>query len=185
VKVGQTIITVLDGSGTSHTLAAPFAGQALTLGVSPGQPVTVGEPVLSLEAAPSTPSATGPTLHAVLFVPSSKVSSIGPGMPVQMSLNSAPSAAFGLLRGKVTSIQPFPVTSGQALALLGNQLLVNKLVGNQVVQLVTVTLTADHTKSGYAWTTANGPPFPLTPQSLLSATVRIGNEHPINLVFGK
>ena len=181
ISAGQPVATIVDPDGKDHTVTAQVAGRIVTVSVSEGQPVQVGSALITVE--PGDPADTN--LHAVLFAPSSKAGQIGPGMSVVLSVDAAPSSAFGLLRGKVESVGTYPITSGQALALLNNDLLVQRFVGSDAVQLITVTLQADkNTKSGYTWTTKHGPPFPLMPQSLLQGTVRVGDEHPVSLVFG-
>ena len=102
-----------------------------------------------------------------------------------MSVDVVPSAAFGLLRGEVVSVDPYPVTSGQALGLLGNDVVATALLQGGPVRLVHVRLQPDSaTHSGYAWTTKAGPPFPVLAQSMVQATVRVSSQHPINLIFG-
>ncbi len=181
VSSGQVIATVTDPRGAKTTVTSPFAGRAVTVSAAVGLPVQIGTPLVAVQGG----GASGNRLHAALLVSSSKAAQLAPGQEVDMSVDSAPSAAFGLLRGKVQSVSPFPLTSGQALSLLGNDALVRQFVSRSPTQLVTVTVDTDSkTKSGYSWTTHNGPPFPLLPQTLLKATVRVGNEHPIHIVFG-
>ena len=185
LSAGDAVVTLVDGSGKSTSVSSPFDGQAITVSVTPGQVVQVGSPLATvLLGKPGTAGAR--TLNASLFVPASQAAQIAPGMQVQMAVDVVPQAAFGLLRGEVKSVEPFPLTSGQALGVVGNDLVVNDLLHGGPMRLVHVTLQADTTvESGYAWTTKNGPPFPLLAQSLLNASVKISSEHPINLVFGR
>lgn len=179
VTVGEQVGTVLDPQQRAHPVSSPFAGQVVALAAQVGQPVSSGSTVLTLRAS------SGAALVAQLFVSSDKAATIGPGMPVQLSVESAPSAAFGLLRGTVQAVSTQTITPDQAMALLGNEILVHKLTSSGPQRLVTVALRADRsTRSGYSWTSGGGPPFALPAQSLLSGTVQIGTQKPIDFVFG-
>ncbi|MCW2546809.1 MAG: hypothetical protein JWN96_1269 [Mycobacterium sp.] len=183
VSAGQSLVTVVDPAGKSTTVSSPLSGQTITVSVAAGQQVQAGTPLVTVVAQTAGQT---PNLSAILFVKSSTASQLAPGMTVQMSVDTVPSSVFGLLRGEVTSVEPYPVTSGQALAVVGNDLTAATFVKGGPVRLVHVKLQASaSTKSGYAWTTKDGPPFPLLAQSLLNGTVHVSSEHPINLVFGR
>lgn len=179
VTTGEQVASVLDPSQRDHAVTSPFAGQVVAVESLVGQPITVGATVVTLR------SGGGTDLVAQLFVPSDNAASIAPGMHVLMSAESAPSAAFGLLKGDVQTVSAQTITPDQASALLGNEILVRKLTSSGPQRLVTVTLHIDSAnRSGYAWTSGAGPPFALPPQTLLSGTVQIGSQKPIDFVFG-
>jgi multidrug efflux pump subunit AcrA (membrane-fusion protein) len=180
VTAGQQVATVLRPTGQDAPVTSAFAGSVVAVPAAVGQPVTAGTTVLDLRAAGNSSA-----LVAQLFVASGTAAQIAPGMSVLMSVEAAPSAAFGLLKGHVRSVSAQTLSSEQALAVLGNDVLVKRLASSGPQRLVTVVLNADtHNRSGYAWTSSNGPPFPLPAQTLLTATVRIGSQRPIDFVFG-
>jgi multidrug resistance efflux pump len=183
VTAGQSLVTVVDPAGKSTTVSSPIAGQTITVSVAAGEQVDVGTPLATVVP---TKDGEGPDLSAVLFVPSSSAAQLAPGMKVQMSIDTVPSSVFGLVKGEVSSVEPYPVTTGEALAVTGNDLTAATFVKGGPVRLVHIKLDpSSSTRSGYAWTTKAGPPFSLLAQGLLSGTVHVSNEHPINLVFGR
>lgn len=180
VETGDGLVTVVDDDGERHTVPSPFDGTAIEIGVAAGEQVREGSPVADVMVGD--PDEAG--LEVILLVPSEDAAQIAPGMDVNMAVASAPTAAFGLLRGTVETVVPTPLTSDDALRLLGNDLLVEELVAGRPVNPIIVAVERDaDTASGYAWTTGDGPPFPVFPQTLITATVRTGNERPIDLVF--
>ncbi|MHB8342061.1 MAG: HlyD family efflux transporter periplasmic adaptor subunit, partial [Mycobacteriales bacterium] len=186
VRAGEPVATVIDPSDHAYLVASPFAGQVVAVSVTAGEPVQIGTALLTVARGAGPGAAPGAGLVVTLFVPAASAAEIGPGMTARISVDSAPSVAFGLLRGRVASVDPYPLTPGQALALLGNPVLANLFLTTGPVQVVTVDLVPDpRNRSGYAWTTAAGPPFPLLPQTLLSASVQLGSQQPIKFLFGR
>lgn len=182
ISEGDPLVTVVAADGEHTTIDSPFDGTAISVSVAVGQPVEEGTLITTVQSG----EPAGAGLHAVVLVPSQEAAQIAPGMDVKLAVSSAPSAAFGLLRGTVESVSASPLTSGEALALFGNDVLVQELVGDEPVNQVVIAVDSDpDTASGYAWTTADGPPFPVFPQTLVTATVQTGDQRPIDVVFGR
>ena len=122
----------------------------------------------------------------MLFVPSDQAAGIVPGQSVGLNVESAPSAAFGLLRGRVVSVSQFPLTSAEVNAVLGGTTTAGTFGAGVAPRLVTVSLERNgHTASGYAWTTAAGPPEPLPDQVPAAGTVTLGSQAPVSLLFSR
>ncbi|HEY1916260.1 MAG TPA: HlyD family efflux transporter periplasmic adaptor subunit [Streptosporangiaceae bacterium] len=181
VKAGQDLVDIRDAGGATHEIVSPLAGQVTSLGVSAGEVVSTGSSVATVERATG-----GGQLVAMLFVPSDQAAQIVPGESVGLNVESAPSAAFGLLRGRVVSVSQFPLTTAEVNAVLGGAATAGTFAAGVAPRLVTVSLQKDsRTASGYAWTTAAGPPGPLPDQVSAAGTVTLGSQAPISLLFSR
>ncbi|GEM_PF-528246 len=182
VSSGEVLATVLgQGGAAAHDVISPFAGQVVSIGVSTGEVIGTGSPVVTMELTGGDDQLVG-----MLFVSSADVAGIFPGQSVTLAVSSAPAAAFGLLRGRVASVSQYPLTALEINALVGGDLPIGPLEAGGAPYLVTVKLTADHeTATGYAWTTADGPPTALALQVPATGTVTLGSYAPITLLFGK
>jgi pyruvate/2-oxoglutarate dehydrogenase complex dihydrolipoamide acyltransferase (E2) component len=180
VRAGQELADIRDAGGASHEIVSPFAGQVTSVGVAVGQVISTGSAVATVERS----AVGGSQLVALLLVPSSQAAQIVPGEGVGLSVASAPSAAFGLLRGRVVSVSQFPLTSAEVNAVLGGTTTAAMSGAGVAPRLVTVSLQKDsRTASGYAWTTAAGPPQALPAQTTATGTVTLGSQAPISLLF--
>jgi len=179
VSAGQDLAVVRDARGTSHEIASLFAGQVISVDVSEGEVIGAGSTIAVIErTSPDQP------LVAVLFVSARKAASIFVGEKVGLSVGSAPAAAFGLLRGQVTSVGQFPLTGPEVDALFGGVIPTDTLASYGGKILVTVGLRKDSsTVSGYAWTTVAGPPHPLRALTTASGTITLGTLSPVTLLF--
>jgi hypothetical protein len=182
VQAGQDLADIGDASGASHEIVSPAAGQVTSIAVADGQVISTGSAVATIERG----TGSGGPLVAMLFVSSDQAAGIVPGEDVQLSVASAPSAAFGLLRGRVLSVSQFPLTSAEVNAALGGTATAGTFGAVVAPRLVTVSLQRDsRTVSGYSWTTAAGPPQPLPDQVPAAGTVSLGSQQPISLLFGR
>lgn len=180
VRAGQEVAVV--GSGSKQTtVTAPFSGQIVGLNVSPGQVVQFGEPLYTIQRSVAQPSNTS----VYLFVPSANGSGLAPGMSVNVTVSTAPSAAFGVLRGKISRVSEAPLSTAAVTALVGNPDLAQVLTKNGPPLLAEVTLTRNgKTRSGFSWSTPKGPPFPLEAGTPVTAKVVEQQQKPINVIFG-
>lgn len=182
IAAGDVVVTITDPTGETHTITSPFPGTVSSAPVEVGEAVQIGTTVVTLERT----DGQNAQLVGMLFVPSASGASVAPGMVVDLSISSAPAAAYGVLRGRVASVGAFPVTDQQLQALLGNELLTNQFLSKGAADLVVVNLDTDpSTESGLRWSTPKGPPFRIMSLTELSGSVQIGSEKPISLVFGR
>lgn len=180
VQQGQEVAVV--GSGANQTkVTAPFSGQIVGLNVSPGQVVQFGQPLYTLQRAFAQPGNTS----VYLFVPSTNGGGLAPGMAVNVAVSTAPSSAFGVLHGKVSRVSAAPLSTAAVAALVGNPDLAQTLTKNGPPLLAEVALTRDSkTRSGFAWSTPKGPPFPLQAGTPVTAKVVQQQQKPIDVIFG-
>jgi pyruvate/2-oxoglutarate dehydrogenase complex dihydrolipoamide acyltransferase (E2) component len=182
VRAGQVLAVVRDAGGASHTILSPYAGQVISVGVADGEVIGTGSPVATIERAAT---GAGP-LVAMLFVSSQSAAGITPGDVVGLSVASAPTSAFGLLRGQVISVSQFPLTDAEVNAVLGGTATASEFGAGSTPLLVTVRLLRNsRTPTGYAWTTAAGPPQALPAQVQATGTVTVGSQAPISLLFSR
>lgn len=182
VERGDEVAIIADEKGTEIIIDSPFSGQVVGLGVTEAQIVDRGDALTTIEriSAPEEP------IVAMLFVPEDQAQSLLPGITVQMSVSAAPAAAFGLLKGTVSSVSPFALNSGQISALVGGDLAAQQYTSFIAPHLVIVELTPDSsTVSGFAWSTEAGPPLKLRSQVSVSATLDVAQQSPISMIFGR
>ncbi|MFC4056738.1 HlyD family efflux transporter periplasmic adaptor subunit [Planomonospora corallina] len=182
VIVGQPVAELLDAEGRTRTVDSPFTGQVVGTTVSDGQVVAIGGTVATVERT----DIPGDRLVAMVFVPADRAAWIAPGRPVDLSVSTAPAAAFGLLRGRVTSVGRYPLTEEALAGLVGGQLAARRYATVQAPLMVIVDLIPDaDSRSGYAWSTAQGPPVQLDSQVTVSASIHLREQTPFDLVLGR
>ena len=182
IKAGQVVAHVRLDSGATQVVSTRWGGDITGVPIDVGNYVAIGQPLIAIERS----NVPDNRLLAFLFVNPAKASGIAPGMNVDLNVSSAPAAAFGVLRGKVTSVASYPSTYEDVLNLLSDQTLAHQFTDSGPATLVTVDFVKDsNTRSGYKWSTSAGPPFPIRSGVDVEGTVIQGAQAPIKLVFGK
>jgi len=181
VPAGTPVMSIVSASGSTKLVRTPFAGIVTSVLVTSGQYVTPGAALLDIERT----DAADDRLLARIYVPAAQAVDLQPGDQVSLTVSSAPAQAFGVLRGRITSVDAFPETRQQILDFLGgNELLCARFLSNGDPIGVTVDLTADaSTVSGFRWSTKTGPPFQLDSQTLVTASISLPGERPITWVL--
>ncbi|MEU3369414.1 HlyD family efflux transporter periplasmic adaptor subunit [Streptomyces sp. NPDC006711] len=182
VAAGQPVARVRSADGTSSPVTSPFAGHVVGLGVSEGQVIPAGSTLATVERT----DAADDRIVAMVFVPAARAVGLVPGRPVDLSVSSAPAGVFGLLRGRITSVSPYPLTSGELTGLVGGDLAARSYAATSAPRLVVVDLVrSSATRSGYAWSTTDGPPHALDTQVSVQATINLGSQTPFSLILGR
>jgi hypothetical protein len=162
------------GDNVIRTIAA---GRVTTLSVTIGAVVTTGANVATMERVdrPSAP------LWAVVYVPADKAATVPVGAAVDLTVQSVPAQRWGTLRGHVRSVGTAPQTRQQITAFLGDEQLGEDFArgGRPVVVLVRLDASTD-TRSGYRWSSSQGPPFRLDSMTGASASIRLARQHPVD-----
>lgn len=182
VGAGREVAVVTDASGASHQVVSLFSGQVISLQVAEGEAVGPGVTVAILERdAPG-----GDQRVAMLFSSPGQAAGIAPGESVGLAVASAPSAAFGLLRGHVLAVSKFPLTTAELSARFDGIIPPSTLAADGGALLVTVGLERDgRTVSGYSWTTAAGPPQAVPLSVPVTGAITLGGQAPLSLLFGE
>lgn len=151
------------------------AGRVTALVARVGSVVTTGTDVATLE---KTASAKDPLL-AMLYVPATGAANIPAGADVDLTVPAA--QKYGVLRGEVKAVGRAAQTRRQVTDFLGDSELAGQFTkgGARVPVLVKLT-TSPSSKSGYAWSSAGGPPYALTSMTLTSGAVHLADQRPID-----
>lgn len=184
VRKGQVIAEVadatIDGPPIVSRIHAASDGRVLQALVKNGAQVTVGTPLLTVEAADSE----GAPLQALLYVPLADATRLRTQMSVHLSPSDFHKEEFGYVLGRVKSIGEFPVTRQEAEGALSNPELVDSLLSDGPMLAVLVDLVPDRdSPSGYKWSSGKGPKGSLSRGTLCSALVTVQRQHPAELVI--
>ncbi|CAL9341721.1 HlyD family efflux transporter periplasmic adaptor subunit [Streptomyces sp. enrichment culture] len=161
---GETVVRSLD------------AGRVTTLAATVGRIIRTGADVAAVERT----GRAGEPLSATVYVPADRAAAVPAGASVDLTVQSVPSEEYGVLRGRVESVDRTAQSAGQIASFLGDPALGEQFAREGRPVAVTVELrTSSTTKSGYAWSSADGPPFRLTSMTLASASIRLADRRPV------
>ncbi|MFE5405997.1 HlyD family efflux transporter periplasmic adaptor subunit [Streptomyces sp. NPDC056580] len=153
------------------------AGRVTALGATIGQIVQTGADVASVEkiAHASDP------LYATVYVPAENAAAIPAHAAVDLTVSSVPEQRYGVLRGHVKSVDRAAQSPQSIAAFLGDSQLGEQFTrkGRPVAVLVTLDRSAS-TKSGYRWSSAEGPPYRLDSMTLASGSVKLADQRPVD-----
>ena len=178
VEAGQPLCSLKTASGGVAEVTAPVAGTIDQVFVSSGSFVPTTSAVA--EMVPS-----GPPLRGLIFVSASQGKLIRPGMQVNLSPTTAPSADYGSIRGAVLSVSSFPLGTHRISLLVGSRpSLASSIEALGPSFEVVVALDRDPSaSSGYAWTSGRGPDFEIPAGTLLTATITTSVQRPAQAAF--
>lgn len=181
VTGGAQVAVVQDGSGTAHRLLAPATGTVLLADYPVGTAVDPTDQIVVLERA----DGDGHALQAAVLLPQSAAVTVYPGLAVSLSVSVVPASQFGLLRGVVRQVSGYPATAQGLSSLVLDGPVAGAALDAGPMRLVIIDLVPDPaTRSGYAWTSVTGPPFPLQFQDEVHATVHLPDRAPIRYLLG-
>jgi hypothetical protein len=115
-----------------------------------------------------------------VYVPAEDAASIPAHATVDLTVSSVPTQTYGVLRGQVTSVDREAQSAQSIAAFLGDSQLGEQFTRKGRPVAVTVALDTSATKSGYRWSTSDGPPFGLDSMTLASASVKLADQRPID-----
>ncbi|MEW6268612.1 MAG: NHLP bacteriocin system secretion protein [Thermodesulfobacteriota bacterium] len=158
-------------------LVASNDGEVIGLVALPGQAVSTGDTVVSIEAL-------NESMKALVYMTSGLGKRVQTGMTMQVSPGTAEVYDYGYIVARVTAVSEAPATQEAMLALLGNQRLVESFTEKGAPIAVEADLELDHrTPSGFRWSSSKGPPFEIRSGTLCSARVITQEQRPITLVI--
>ncbi|WP_371619931.1 HlyD family efflux transporter periplasmic adaptor subunit [Streptomyces sp. NBC_00454] len=173
---GAPLLTVRTDQG-DRPVRAVIGGRLATLVAKVGSVVTTGADVATVEHVkdPQDP------LVAVLYVPAGSGSTIPVGAPVDLSVQSVPRHRFGVLRGRVKAVGRAPQTQAQISGFLGDSGLAEQFArqGNPVAVFVELERSSA-TKSGYQWSSADGPPYTVDSTTPVTGAVHLAAQRPVD-----
>ncbi len=166
---------------------SPEAGRILELSVHPGEVVSTGGRIGSLElvSAQSSGVAGGDrsgSLKNLAYFPVRSGKRIQKGMQVRVTPTTVERERYGSIVGTVTRVAPFPVTEQTLAARVGNPEVVQGLTQKGGMIEVEVELERGDTMSGYRWTSA-GPPIQLSAGTTTQVRVTLEERRPITFLM--
>ncbi|MFF4035655.1 HlyD family efflux transporter periplasmic adaptor subunit [Streptomyces sviceus] len=163
-----------EGDTVVRTVAA---GRVTALAATIGQIISTGANVAAVEKVAH---ATDP-LYATVYVPAENAASIPENAAVDLTVSSVPTQEYGVLRGHVKSVDRSAQSAQQIAAFLGDSQLGEQFTkdGRPVAVLVRLDKSKG-TKSGYRWSSADGPPFALTSMTVASGSIRLADQRPVD-----
>ncbi|MGC3001670.1 HlyD family efflux transporter periplasmic adaptor subunit [Streptomyces sp. G35A] len=162
---GDTVVRSLD------------AGRVTALAADVGQIIRTGANVAAVEKV----ARAGDPLYATVYVPSGSAAGIPAHASVDLTVQSVPSQEYGVLRGEVKSVDRSAQSAQQIAAFLGDGQLGEQFTKEGRPVAVTVELEkSSATRSGYAWSSADGPPFRLTSMTLATGSIRLADRRPVD-----
>ncbi|WP_042404334.1 HlyD family efflux transporter periplasmic adaptor subunit [Streptacidiphilus carbonis] len=177
---GAPLLSVSTGTGSGQkvqTVRTVAAGRLTTLVAKLGTVVQAGSELATVErvTSPSEP------LVAVLYVSAGSAATIPAGAAVDLTVQSVPAQQYGVLRGHVLAVGRVPETQQQISDYLGSGPLAQAFSAQGEPVAVVVQLErSGSTRSGYAWSSTQGPPYPVESTTLVGSAVHLGTQHPID-----
>jgi HlyD family secretion protein len=161
----------------SINVVAAKSGRVVELKVNSGSIVGAGVPIVAIES-------TDRILEAVVYVASSAVKEIKPGMEAQVSPSGVQREEHGYLLGKVDSVGEFPATAEAIVSTFQNETFAQALLNGRAVTEVRIHFFNDSsTASGLKWSSPKGPPSTISSGSVCTAQVVTRRQRPIDLVI--
>jgi multidrug efflux pump subunit AcrA (membrane-fusion protein) len=176
LPAGSPVLKVRTAEGET-VVRALAAGRLTALAATIGQIVSTGANVAAVEKV----TAKDAPLYATVYVPAENASAIPADAPVDLTVQTVPTQEYGVLRGHVQSVDRSPQTAQRIGAFLGDGQLGEQFTkdGRPVAVLVRLDKSAS-TKSGYAWSTTDGPPHRLTSMTLATGSIRLADQRPVD-----
>lgn len=153
------------------------AGRITALAATIGQIIGTGANVAAVEKVAS---ASDP-LYATVYVPAESAATIPPNASVDLTVQTVPAQQYGVLRGHVKSVDRAAQSAQAISAFLGDSQLGEQFTrkGRPVAVLVKLDKSAG-TKSGYRWSSADGPPYGLSSMTLATGAIKLTDQRPVD-----
>ncbi|MFF7313995.1 HlyD family efflux transporter periplasmic adaptor subunit [Streptomyces sp. NPDC008137] len=162
---GEVVVRALD------------AGRVSGLAATVGQIIQTGANVAAVEKVAHSEDA----LYATVYVPAENAASIPDDAEVDLTVQSVPTQEYGVLRGHVKSVDRAAQSPQQISAFLGDSQLGEQFTKKGRPVAVTVRLDkSSGTKSGYKWSSADGPPYKLSSMTMASGSIRLTDQRPVD-----
>ncbi|QNP74500.1 HlyD family efflux transporter periplasmic adaptor subunit [Streptomyces roseirectus] len=166
-------VRTAQGDTVVRTVAA---GRLTALAATIGQIIGTGANVAAVEkvASPKDP------LYATVYVPAENAAAIPEDAAVDLTVQTVPTQRYGVLRGHVKSVDRAAQSAQQIAAFLGDSQLGEQFTSKGRPVAVLVKLDTAKTKSGYRWSSAEGPPFTLDSMTFASGSIKLADQRPVD-----
>jgi hypothetical protein len=180
LAAGAPVLSVLQQDGKPQIVRLLAAGRMIALPAKIGAVVTTGSDLATVERVdhPSDP------LLAVLYVPENSAPTVPAGSTVDLTVQAVPAHPYGTLRGRVVSIGRAPQSRADITSFLGEPDLGSAFAAHgQPVAVVVALDRSSSTRSGYAWTSGHGPPYPMQSTMLVSGAIHLAAQRPADWIL--
>ncbi len=158
---------------------SPYSGRVLEVTTFPGQVISQGTRIATIQAEELSGKLTG-----VTFFPIGDGKKIHKGMKVQITPDTIERERFGGIVATVTNVSAFPVTKEGSLSVIGNSEVVQSLTAQGPQIQVYAQLQPDNsTFSGYKWSSSKGPQMKVSSGTTTTVKVTTEERAPISFVF--
>jgi HlyD family secretion protein len=167
-------------------VVSPAAGHVIELRAASGQIVSAGTPVVMIELGEQAGNPSPEQgLEVILYVPGTEGKKVLPGMQVEVSPSTVRREEYGALRGTVHAVAEFPSTKQAIFAKLDNPDLAASFFSavDNPIELRLELQSCPNTRSGYCWTSPQGPPQHVQAGTLCTAMITVNLRAPIMLVI--
>ncbi|GGL63587.1 hypothetical protein GCM10010129_04110 [Streptomyces fumigatiscleroticus] len=176
LPAGSPVLKVRTSRGES-VVRTVDAGRISAIAATVGQIVRTGADVAAVEKVAH---ASDP-LYATVYVPAENAAAVPAHASVDLTVQSVPSQEYGVLRGHVLSVDRSAQSAQQISAFLGDSRLGEQFTEDGRPVAVTVRLEkSSATKSGYRWSSADGPPYALTSMTMATGSIRLADQRPVD-----
>lgn len=163
------------------TLPAPSKGKILEVLVNPGEQIKEMDPLFWME---NPPSKEAPIVFYATFDAKMR-RRLHKGQKVFIEPATVDPKKYGAIIGKIEEIYPYPVSKEELMQTVGNGQIVQYLLDDEKA-LVNLTIHPEldpTTKSGFKWTSEEGPPFKVETGTVASMRVLVEEQRPISYLI--
>jgi HlyD family secretion protein len=187
IQTAKSTLTIAESNRTLNSIVtAPFRCRIVSMMVDIGDFITPGTDIfLVVPLPPASDTSTDP-LQAIGFVQYGMGKEVKPGMRVEVAIPFAKSTEYGYIKGRVSTVATFASDEAMVVQRVGSDSLGKEIVNSTsgVPLELIIDLEADpSTKSGFAWTSADGFPGVIPQLSECTIKVTTHSERPIDLVI--
>jgi multidrug efflux pump subunit AcrA (membrane-fusion protein) len=180
LAAGTPVLSVLRQDGKPQVVKVLAAGRVTQLTARIGAVVTTGSDLATVERVDHP----GDPLLAVLYASQSDAPTIPAGSVVDLTVQSVPTHPYGTLRGTVVSVGRTPQSRADITGFLGEPDLASAFAAHgQPVAVVVELHRSSATRSGYAWSSGGGPPFPMQSTMLVSGSIHLAPQRPLDWIL--
>jgi hypothetical protein len=163
----------------STKVLSPYRGRVLEKLVERGNLVSSKDRIVTIETNEG-------AMQAVLFIPAGDGKKVSVGMQVQISPSTVKPEEFGFMLGQVKSVSLFPSTPEGMQRVLRNDQLVKELAQRgSPIEVVTDLLLDPTTRSGFKWSSPQGPPLGIFSGTLCTGSIVVDRKRPVEYVIPK
>lgn len=159
-------------------IRSPYEGKIIELMSNIGKLVEVGTPVVSIEIS----SQESVELEAIIYVSPDEGKKVTAGMQVRIAPSTVRIEEYGYIKGEVFKVSEYPSTKNGMTSVLGNAALVETFFKAEPPIAIRVKLSKAKNKTGYAWTSAQGPPIKINAGTLCKANIVVSEQRPLSLL---